>query len=76
MTLVEFEAGIRSRDTELSAYLLGKVLRQAKPDDALRFVPLIILETRWSEIERYLGDRRDFWTWILTCWKARRDQRS
>ena len=70
MTLAEFEARLVGADTELSAYLAGKVLRQAKPDDALRFVSLATLDARWSEIERYLGDKREFWAWLLGYWKA------
>jgi len=72
MTLAELEAGLASADAEVSAYLAGKVLRQAKPDDALSFVSLATLDARWSEIARYLGDKREFWAWLLAQWKARR----
>ncbi|MEO6596256.1 MAG: hypothetical protein ABIP94_16025 [Planctomycetota bacterium] len=33
MTLAQFEASLRAGDRETRAYLLGKLMRQAKPDD-------------------------------------------
>jgi len=75
MTLAQLEAGLADPDPEVSAYLAGKVLRQAKPDDALRFVPLPTLAARWSEITRYLGDKRDFWAWLVSEWQTRRHER-
>jgi len=72
LTLQQFESQLASGDAQSSAYLMGKVLRQAKPDDALQFVSLATLNSRWSEIERYLGDKREFWAWILDAWRVRR----
>jgi len=45
-------------------------------DDALQHVSLAPLSSRWSEIERHLGDEREFWAWILDAWKVRRDNHS
>jgi hypothetical protein len=33
MTLDEFRAGLRDPDPDVRAYLTGKLMRQAKPDD-------------------------------------------
>lgn len=38
MTLDEFERALRESDPYVRAYLVGKLMRQAKPDDVLQFV--------------------------------------
>jgi hypothetical protein len=38
MTLDEFKEGLRSADLEVRVYLVGKLMRQAKPDDVFTFV--------------------------------------
>lgn len=40
-------------------------MRQAKPDDVFEFTTLTEIHDLWPEIERHLGNRREFWTWIL-----------
>jgi hypothetical protein len=69
MTIDEFREGLRSSDPEARAYLIGKLMRQAKPDDVFTFVsPREIRET-WSLLVRYLGKTRDFWTWLFETWE-------
>jgi hypothetical protein len=63
MTLAEFRAQLRSPDRTARAYLTGKLMRQAKPDDVFEFV-------RVAEI-RYLGRSRPFWEWLLGVWERR-----
>lgn len=55
-------------DPDVRDYYLGKLLRQAKPDDALTFVTAQAIVDAWPRIERYLGARRDFWAWLLERW--------
>ena len=69
MTIEELEAGLSSPDRQIRAYLLGKVMRQAKPDDVFRFVRLAEIRELWSDVEKHLGDKRDFWRWLLERWR-------
>jgi hypothetical protein len=69
MTLDEFERALQ--DETSRAYLVGKVMRQAKPDDALQFVSPQEMADLWPSIERYLGKTREFWTWLLEQWERR-----
>lgn len=71
MTLEEFEAALREPDEEVRAYLVGKLMRQAKPDDALRFVSMAEIDALWDRLERYLGRSRAFWTWLRDVWRSR-----
>jgi hypothetical protein len=68
MSLARFEALLRDPDPDVRAYLVGKLMRQAKPDDVFEFVTLAEIRTLWPRLERYLGDRREFWTWIIAQW--------
>ena len=40
LTLAEYTARLRDPDPEVRAYFLGKLMRQAKPDDVFTFVTL------------------------------------
>lgn len=71
MTLEEFERAIRDRESPTRPYLIGKVMRQAKPDDALQFVSPQEMADEWSSFERYLGKTRPFWEWLLEQWERR-----
>lgn len=68
MTLEAFEAGLRSPSRQVRAYLIGKLMRQAKPDDVFRFVRLAEVEDLWPDLEKFLGKTRDFWAWLLERW--------
>lgn len=71
MTLNEFRAGLRDPDPEVRAYLVGKLMRQAKPDDVFTFVSAREIRTLWPRLERYLGKTREFWTWLFKAWESR-----
>ena len=70
MTLAAFEAALQDPDPEVRAWLIGKLMRQAKPDDVFQFVSLATIRAHWTLVERYLGQRRAFWNWLLDGWKA------
>ena len=70
MTLAEFRSGLQDPDPEVRAYLVGKLMRQAKPDDAFTFVSPKEIRELWPRLERYLGNTRPFWTWLLESWEA------
>ena len=67
-TLDEFLDRLASATGEGRAYLVGKVMRQAKPDDALQFVEAAQMAELWASVERYLGKQREFWRWLLQRW--------
>ena len=70
ITLDIFRSRLASPDPEVRAYYLGKLMRQAKPDDVFTFVTLTEITALFPLVTRYLGRSRDFWTWLLGCWKA------
>jgi hypothetical protein len=69
MTLERFETLLREGDADTRAYLMGKLLRQAKPDDVFVFVTPQEIRDAWSGIDRYLGRTREFWSWLLATWE-------
>lgn len=71
MTLVELEQRLASDDLSVRAYLIGKIMRQAKPDDALQLVSPQDLADLWPMLEKYLGETREFWSWLLEEWRGR-----
>jgi hypothetical protein len=75
MPLSVFRERLHGSDIEVRAYLVGKLMRQAKPDDVFAFVSLAEIAELWPRLERYLGKSRPFWTWLLGWWKARGERR-
>lgn len=73
MTLEEFRREIADPDPGVRAYLVGKIMRQAKPDDVFGFVTVAEIRRLWPLLERYLGRSRRFWTWLLDCWAKQHD---
>ena len=73
LTLDEFRARLRAGTSTERAYWLGKLMRQAKPDDVFAFVSLDQIESSWPEVQRHLGQTREFWTWLLRTWGIRVD---
>jgi hypothetical protein len=71
MTLHEFECALADRESPAQPYLVGKLMRQAKPDDALQFVSPQEMVDLWPLVERYLGSTRGFWAWLLDQWEQR-----
>jgi hypothetical protein len=69
MTLLEFRERLRHPDPDVRAYHLGKMMRQAKPDDVFSFVSLDDIAAHWSRLNRYLGERRAFWEFFLETWE-------
>jgi hypothetical protein len=66
----EFRERFRDPDPAVRAYYLGKLMRQAKPDDVFTFVTLREIEEQLVAVEPYLGRSRPFWLWILERWRA------
>jgi hypothetical protein len=71
VTRAELEARLRDEDPEIRGYWLGKLLRQAKPDDVPRFVRVPDLLADWAYFQRYLGNSRPMWEWLLASgWRG------
>ncbi len=68
MTLDVFRQKLDDPDGEVRAYFIGKLMRQAKPDDVFSYVTLRRIQDQWPQIERYLGTTREFWRWLLDRW--------
>lgn len=68
LTLGQFEQRLRESQREGKAYLVGKLMRQAKPDDVFTFVTIEEIVELWPTLERYLGRQRPFWRWLLGYW--------
>ena len=56
LTLDEFRRGLDDPDLEVRAYLVGKLMRQARPDDV--FVSPRTIRELWPHLRRYLGATR------------------
>jgi len=69
MTLAEFRERLECPPAR--AYLTGKMMRQAKPDDVLQFVSPQEIADLWPMLEKYLGNSRDFWNWLMEEWVRR-----
>ena len=71
LTLDRFHGVLKDPNPVVRAYWIGKLMRRAKPDDVFEFVTVETIEAHWSELERYLGHSRPFWTWLLQTWRDR-----
>lgn len=70
MTLDRFRELLRTGDRTTRAWLVGKLMRQAKPDDVFTFVRLDAIADLWPELQRHLGRTLPFWTWLLRVWEV------
>jgi len=69
LSVDDFRARLCDGDPEVRAYYLGKLMRQAKPDDVFSFVSLDEIQQALPTVTRYLGHRREFWIWLLGKWQ-------
>lgn len=69
MTLEKFQRGLDDPNPEARAYLLGKLMREARPDDVFSFVSPRKIRENWPEIEHYLGKEWAFWNWLFEVWE-------
>ena len=70
MSLEQFKQALRHEDPEVRGYLLGKLMRQAKPDDVFVFASIAEIRDLWPKIHRYLGRSAAFWSWLFQVWEA------
>jgi hypothetical protein len=65
VTLPLLREYLASNDDARRAYWVAKVMRQAKPDDALVIVGADEMRRLWPQIATTLGRTRAFWQWYL-----------
>ena len=65
VTLPELRAFLTSGDDDQRAYWVAKLMRQAKPDDALVIAGADEMRRLWPRIGPTLGRTRAFWEWYL-----------
>jgi hypothetical protein len=68
LTLEEFKDKLRGGSPAVRAWLVGKLMRQARPDDVFQFVTRAEIRDLWPDVSRYLGRSREFLTWLMTRW--------
>lgn len=73
LTLARFRELLESADHDTQAYLIAKLMRQAKPDDVFAFTTLTRIREHWTAIVPQLGNKRAFWHWVLDSWRSTRD---
>ena len=64
-----FRERLHDPDPQVRAALVGKLMRQAKPADVFRYVTEREVRALWELVTPYLGQTRDFWTWIFGVWE-------
>lgn len=65
LTLAELRDRLASEEVEVRTYWVAKVMRQAKPDDALVLVSADEMRALWERLSPRLGRSRGFWDWLL-----------
>ena len=68
-TIGGFRDALVSSDDGEKARLLGKLMREARDEDVWKFTTVSEVRRLWPGIERYLGRRRAFWTYLLDAWQ-------
>jgi hypothetical protein len=66
----QFQQRLKHPDPAVRAYFVGKLMRQAKPDDVFEFVSARAIRELWPDLERYLGEKRPFWSWLFETWES------
>ena len=74
LTVDAFRERVVDPRADVRAMWMGKLMRQAKPDDVFQFVTLQDIQQDWPLISRHLGRSLPFWRWILTQWGTLDDE--
>lgn len=67
-TVAQFRAALASAPDEERAVLLGRLMREARDPDVWEFTSVSEVRRLLPLINRYLGRRRAFWTWLIESW--------
>lgn len=69
MTVAELKGKLASSSEEEKTRLLGKILREARDTDVWFFTSPEEIVRMWPQLERHLGRRKGFWTFLLNRWQ-------
>ena len=69
LTMAQFCARLDDPDPAVRGWMLGRLLREARPEDALAFVTPQDIRDAWPQVQAYLGAKRSFWAWLLDVWR-------
>lgn len=69
MGLAEFKQTLVDEDPVVRGYMLGKLMRQAKPDDVFVFVSPRHVRENWEFLKAHLGKSLPFWEWLFGEWE-------
>lgn len=70
LTLDRWRALVADPDPDVRAFYIGRLMRQARPDDVFLFVDAPAIVAVWDVVAAHLGKQRPFWTWLLQSWGA------
>ena len=76
LTIDEFREKLRDSDDATRAWFLGKLMREAKPDDVFLFASREQIVASWECVEPHLGRMRPFWAWLVERLRLQGDARS
>jgi uncharacterized protein with HEPN domain len=69
MTVAQLHERPRTGSEADRLYLIGKIMREARDTDVWHFTTPEFVAANFEALSRHLGQRRDFWTWLLTGWQ-------
>jgi hypothetical protein len=69
-TIDELRTKLAHADDDEKARLLGKIMREARDPDVWKFTSIAEVRRLYPRIERHLGRRRAFWTYLLSAWQS------
>ena len=61
---------LRDPDPVVRGYWMGKVMRQAKPDDVFTFLSWADVVRDWDLLFKHLGLSRPMWVWLKDRWSV------
>jgi len=71
LRLTELQDLLVSGSAEDRAWWAAKVMRQAKPDDAITVIGVAAMRELWPLLQPLLSDKLAFWTWYLEKTRGR-----
>jgi hypothetical protein len=69
VTDAELRERLQDPDPRIRAQWQGCVLREARYADVWEYLSLAEILRDWEHLERHLGRRRGFWTFLLRGWR-------
>lgn len=67
----EAQALLDAHDPDVRAWAHGRLLREARPKQAIARLGHSVIADGLSEMTPYLGAKRMFWQWLVEDWRQR-----